>query len=75
MKKIFLSVTLLLALQYCFSQASVSYYKGEWTMVNKQDLFTGILKITINTEGRTSAEMVWTYLATDSTINSLFVDR
>lgn len=42
-------------------------------MVNKQDLFTGILKITINTEGRTSAEMVWTYLATDST-NKDFVE-
>ena len=71
MKKIFLSVTLLLALQYGFSQASVSYYKGEWTMVNKQDLFTGILKIAIDAEGKTKAEMVWTYLATDSTNKDL----
>ncbi len=67
MKKIFFSVMLLLALQYGFSQASVSYYKGEWTMVNKHDLFTGILKITIDAAGKTRAEMVWTYLATDST--------
>jgi hypothetical protein len=66
MKKIFLSVTLLLALQYGFSQASVSYYKGEWTMVNKQDLFSGIIKIEMNAEGKTKAEIVWTYLATDS---------
>lgn len=66
MKKIFFSVMLLLALQYGFSQAAVSYYKGEWTMVNKHDLFTGILKITIDAAGKTRAEMVWTYLATDS---------
>jgi hypothetical protein len=73
MKKIFLSVTLLLALQYGFSQASVSYYKGEWTAVNKHDLFTGIFKITISAEGKTNAEIVWTYLATDST-NKDFVE-
>jgi hypothetical protein len=67
MKKIFLSVTLLLALQYGFAQASVTYYKGEWTMVNKQDLFTGIFKIGINAEGKAKAEIVWTYLVSDST--------
>jgi hypothetical protein len=72
MKKIFLSVTLLLALQCGFSQAAVSFYKGEWTMVNKQDLFTGIFKISMDAEGKTSAEMIWTYLATDST-NKEFV--
>ncbi len=71
MKKIILSFTLLLALQYGFSQASVSYYKGEWTMLNKQDLFTGIFKIGINAEGKTKAEIVWTYLVTDSTNKDL----
>jgi hypothetical protein len=71
MKKIFLSITLLLALQYVFSQASVSYYKGEWTMVNKQDLFTGIFKIGINANGEAKAEIIWTYLATDSTHKDL----
>jgi hypothetical protein len=71
MKKVFLSITLLLALQYGFSQASISYYKGEWTTVNKHDLFTGIFKIGINAEGKAKAEIVWTYLATDSTNKDL----
>jgi hypothetical protein len=65
MKKIFVTLTLLLSLQCVFSQ--VSYYKGEWTTVNKNDLFTGIFKIGINAEGKVKAEIVWTYLAADST--------
>jgi len=43
------------------------YYQGEWTTVNKHDLFKGIFKIRINTTGTASAQIVWTYLATDST--------
>jgi hypothetical protein len=69
MKKILLSLTLLLGLQYAFAQ--VSYYKGEWTMVNKHDLFTGIFKIGITAAGKIKAEIVWTYLATDSTNKDL----
>jgi len=65
MKKIFISLMLLLTFQYGFSQ--VLYYKGEWTMVNKHDLFTGIFKIGIDAEGKANAEIIWTYLATDST--------
>jgi hypothetical protein len=71
MKKIFLSIVLLFALQYVFSQASVSYYKGEWTTVNKHDLFTGLFKIDISAEGKATIEIVWTYLATDSTNKNL----
>lgn len=69
MKKIFVSLILLCCLQHVFSQ--VSYYKGEWTMVNKNDLFTGIFKIDITTDGSVKAEIVWTYLAVDSTSNEL----
>lgn len=71
MKKIFLSFSLLISLHNCFSQSSVSYFKGEWTMVNKHDLFTGIFKIGINAIGEAKAEVIWTYLATDSTNKDL----
>lgn len=64
MKKIFITFILLLGLQYGFSQ--VTYYKGEWTMKNKQDLFTGIFRIGINAAGKVKAEIIWTYLAIDS---------
>ena len=64
MKKLFVSVTLLCSLQYSFSQ--VSYYKGEWTAVNKQDLFTGVFKIGRNAEGKVKAQFIWTYLRIDS---------
>ena len=69
MKKIIISVALLFTLQQGFSQ--VFYFKGEWTMRNKHDLFTGIFKIGINATGKVKAEIVWTYLATDSTNNDL----
>ena len=65
MKKLFVTLILLLSLQCGFSQ--VSYYKGEWTSINKQDLFTGILKIRIAADGQVKAQIVWTYLAIDST--------
>ena len=69
MKKIFVTLTLLLCLQYVFSQ--VTYYKGEWTMRNKHDLFTGIFKIGINAAGKVKAEIIWKYLAIDSTNKDL----
>jgi hypothetical protein len=65
MKKIFLSLALLLTIQCCFAQ--VAYYKGEWTMIDRHDLFTGIFKISMNAAGKVKAEIVWTYLAIDST--------
>ena len=65
MKKIFATLTLLLCLQSVFSQ--VTYYKGEWTMKDKTDLFTGIFKIDVNAAGKVKAEIIWKYLAIDST--------
>ena len=69
MKKLFVSVILLFSLQYSFSQ--VSYYKGEWTAVNKQDRFTGIFKIGMNAGGKVKAQFIWTYLRIDSTNKDL----
>lgn len=69
MKKIFATLIILLCIQCSFAQ--VSYYKGEWTMLNKHDLFTGIFKIGIDAEGKTRAEIVWTYLAIDSSSKDL----
>ncbi len=46
------------------------YYKGEWSKMNKHDLFTGIFKITIKNKVEVSGELVWTYLATDSSDHS-----
>jgi hypothetical protein len=40
-------------------------------MVNKNDLFTGIFKINIATDGSVKAEIVWTYLAIDSSSRDL----
>lgn len=59
----------------CFAMipaiAQVAYYKGEWTMVDKHDLFTGIFKIDIKNDGRVNGEFVWLYLATDSSDNTM----
>jgi hypothetical protein len=65
MKQILLIFLLLFTLQCSYAQTS--YYKGEWTMLNKQDLFTGIFKIEIKKDGTVNAELLWTYLAVDST--------
>ncbi|MBK8608769.1 MAG: hypothetical protein IPL84_02135 [Chitinophagaceae bacterium] len=64
MKQTCLIFSLLLLLQSGFAQTS--YYKGEWTEVNKNDLFTGLFKIDVKNDGTVNAEFVWTYLAIDS---------
>ena len=65
MKQLFITPLLLFSINCCMAQAS--YFKGEWTLVNKHDLFTGIFKIAVKKDGTAKAEIVWTYLATDST--------
>ncbi|MEP7237212.1 MAG: hypothetical protein ABI685_05095 [Ferruginibacter sp.] len=64
MKRILLIFSLLFTLQTGFAQTS--YFKGEWTALNKNDLFTGLFKIEIKKDGTAKAEFIWTYLATDS---------
>ena len=65
MKQFLITAVLLFSINCCMAQ--VSYFKGEWATVNKQDLFTGIFKIAVKKDGTANAEIVWTYLATDST--------
>ncbi len=64
MKQALLIIALLFTIH--ISNAQTSYYKGEWTMINKSDLFTGIFKIEIKPNGTAIAALIWTYLATDS---------
>ena len=65
MKQFVLIFSLLCTWQTVLSQTT--YYKGEWTRVNKHELFTGIFKIDITNDGKAQAELVWTILAADST--------
>lgn len=69
MKNILLIVVLAFAVNTGFAQ--VTYYKGEWTMKNKHDLFTGIFKIGIKKDGNATGQFVWTFLAVDSTNSSM----
>lgn len=55
-----------LSFLFITGNAQTSYYKGEWTTVNSNMLFTGIFKITIDKTNSVSGTMVWTYLAVDS---------
>jgi hypothetical protein len=71
MKKLFLFLAAALFVHAGIAQ--VSYYKGEWTRKNKQELFTGIFKIGIKKDGKATGQFVWTVLAVDST-NSSFLD-
>ena len=45
--------------------AQVNYFKGEWTKVNTQDNFTGLLKIEIK-DTVVTGEILWTFVAIDS---------
>jgi hypothetical protein len=66
-------ITLSLALYFMsgLASAQVAYYKGEWTKSGKHDLFTGIFRINIIKNSIVKSELLWTYLAIDSTDNIL----
>lgn len=69
MKRIFI-----LFLYCCFIQgvgAQVTYYKAEWSMKNKHDLFTGICKIELKDNTDIKGEIAWVFLAVDSTDKSM----
>lgn len=68
MKKIFL---LLITIFYCghtFSQ--VTYYKGEWTKINSEANFSGLLKLEIK-DSVVTGEIIWIYKAIDSADDNL----
>lgn len=65
MKKLLTLLLLCFALCNCFAQTD--YYKAEWTMKNKQDLFTGICKIETDQQHVIKGEIIWRYWAVDST--------
>ena len=44
----------------------VTYYKGEWTIANKTDLFTCLLRIETSNDTMITGEFIWTYIAIDS---------
>lgn len=69
MKQILLVFISAIAISIC--NAQTSYYKGEWTTINKHDLFTGLFKIDVSKDGSAKAEFIWTLLATDSTRQDL----
>jgi hypothetical protein len=48
------------------SMAQVAYYRAEWTKKDNNELFTAICKITTDQQNVITGELVWTYLACDS---------
>ena len=65
------SLTFLICFMIHFLFAQVFYYKAEWSMKDKHDLFTGICKIEIKDNEMVKGELVWKFLAVDSTDNSM----
>ncbi len=63
MKKIISSAILLFFVQYGLAQ--VTYYKGEWTVKNKKDLFTCLCKIDFQKDGTVNGEFIWKYISID----------
>jgi hypothetical protein len=51
--------------------AQVSYYKGEWTVKNKTDLFNCLCKLEIKNNTSVVAEFAWTFISIDSTNTEL----
>src|SRR5436853_769128 len=65
MKK-FLTLIIFL-LPIVVSAQSTMYYKGEWSVPDKQDLFCCTCKIMIAENGDVDVQFVWVYKAIDST--------
>ena len=70
MKKLLVALCLLLS-AYMVSAQKTMYFKGEWTRLNKSELFTGIFKVTIDADNMIKGEILWTYLSTDNTDNGM----
>ena len=68
MKKLLFALALSLFILTVNAQKTM-YFKGDWTRLNKTDLFTGIIKITIGAKNKVKGEILWIYLATDESDN------
>src|SRR5690242_16527096 len=64
MKKILPLIIFLLPLSA--TSQTVSFYKGEWSVPDKQDLFSCTCKLMIEANGTADIIFIWTYKAIDS---------
>ena len=64
MKKIISAAVIFFLMLSCFAQST--YYKGEWSVKNKKDLFTCLAKIDVQSDGTATGEFIWTYISIDS---------
>ena len=65
MKKTLFALAIILS--FTSLRAQTSYYAGEWTVVNKQELFKCVMQLRIKNKTTVTAKLIWTYLSTDST--------
>ena len=70
MKKFILGFLLFVSSDTAFSQTSL-FFKGEWTVTDRNELFTCYCKLDILPGAVVKAEFIWTYLATDSSNQEL----
>ncbi|MFN8243816.1 MAG: hypothetical protein U0X40_07145 [Ferruginibacter sp.] len=65
MKKILFIALMLLAGNHL--PAQTTYYRGEWSKAGSGERFTGLFAIRIKANGSVTGELLWKYLACDST--------
>ncbi len=65
------TITLLLLLSFHVAVSQVTYYKGEWRVPGKADLFTCICKLEIQQDSVITAEYAWVFQIIDSTNTEL----
>ena len=70
MKKLLLSFSLTIFVFLADAQTTM-YFKGEWTRMNKSELFTAVIKISIDAQGMAKGELLWTYVETDIADNAM----
>ena len=68
MKKLFFALVLIFICDNAFTQ--VNYYKGEWTKINSEANFSGLIKLDIK-DSAVTGEIIWTYKAIDSAVDNL----
>ena len=69
MKKTIITLTLMLLVSLLNAQDL--YYKGEWKKVNTKEVFTFFCRLNVNDSSKVSGEILWTFVAIDSTSTDL----